>query len=251
MGKIICVANQKGGVGKTTTAVNLAASLALSDRKVLLVDIDPQANASTGLGIRADDSTITTYHVLMGRATVAEAAQPVSPEGLFVVPASKDLVGADLELVNMEQREMRLREAIKIVADDYDYIIMDCPPSLGLVTLNALVSAESVIIPMQCEYYALEGLGRLLHTIKRVKRHLNPRLGVEGILLTMYDGRNNLSRQVAAEVKRHFGDKVFNTVIPRNVRLSEAPSHGMPVVLYDARSTGARGYLQMAQELTG
>jgi chromosome partitioning protein len=251
MGKIICVANQKGGVGKTTTAVNLAASLALSDRKVLVVDIDPQANASSGLGVRPDDNTITTYHVLMGRATVSEAAQAGTPDGLFLVPASKDLVGADLELVDMERRELRLRDAVKQVSADYDYIIMDCPPSLGLVTLNALVSAESVIIPMQCEYYALEGLGRLLHTIQRVKRHLNPGLGVEGILLTMYDGRNNLSRQVAEEVKRHFGDKVFNTVIPRNVRLSEAPSHGMPAVLYDARSTGALGYIKMARELTG
>lgn len=249
MTRVYCVANQKGGVGKTTTTVNLAASLAVEGRRVLVVDVDPQANASSGYGIRAAEGQLTSYDLMMGRTGVEGAMRPTAIEGLFLVPASRDLVGAEVELVSAPQREFRLREALGSVPGDFDYVLIDCPPSLGFLTLNALVAAEGVIIPMQCEYYALEGLSQLLHTIHRVKRGLNPRLDVRGILLTMYDARNNLSRQVADEVKRHFGGKVFDAVIPRNVRLSEAPSHGKPAILYDARSLGAQSYLQVARQL--
>jgi chromosome partitioning protein len=249
MTRIYCIANQKGGVGKTTTTVNLAASLAVEGRRVLVVDVDPQANASSGYGIRASEGQLTSYDLMMGRTTAEGAMLPTAIEGLFLVPASRDLVGAEIELVSAPQREFRLREAMGSVPGDFDYVLIDCPPSLGFLTLNALVAAEGVIIPMQCEYYALEGLSQLLHTIHRVKRGLNPQLDVRGILLTMYDARNNLSRQVADEVKRHFGGKVFDAVIPRNVRLSEAPSHGKPAILYDARSLGAQSYLQVARQL--
>lgn len=249
MGRIICVANQKGGVGKTTTAVNLAASLAVLGKNTVLLDMDPQANASSGVGVRATEKDPTTYEVLMGRATIADALNATEIEGLRVVPSRRDLVGCEVELVGADRREFRLRDAFRASEIDCDYAIIDCPPSLGLLTLNALTAAEAVIIPMQCEFYALEGLSQLLHTIHRVKRNLNSGLDVEGIVLTMFDGRNNLSRQVEAEIKKHFKDKVFESVIPRNVKLGEAPSHGKPAIIYDARSTGAQGYLEMAREL--
>lgn len=249
MGKVLCVANQKGGVGKTTTAVNLAASLALLGKKTLLVDMDPQANASSGVGVRAGEEEPTTYEILMGDASFDDSVRATSVERLSVLPARRDLVGCEVELVGIDRREFRLRDAIKSTAGEFDYILIDCPPSLGLLTLNSLTAAEAVIIPMQCEFYALEGLSQLLHTIHRVKRRLNPELDVEGIVLTMFDGRNNLSRQVEAEIKKHFKDKVFSSVIPRNVKLGEAPSHGKPALVYDARSTGAISYLEMAKEL--
>jgi chromosome partitioning protein len=249
MARILSLANQKGGVGKTTTAVNLAASLAAAEKRVLLFDADPQANATSGLGQRAASGDLTSYDVLTGQAPAAAAARPTALEHLHLVPASRDLSGAEVELVDAERREYRLREALADTRDRYDYILVDCPPSLGLLTINALVASDAVIIPLQCEYYALEGLSQLLHTVRTVKRGFNPRLEIEGILLTMFDPRNNLSHQVADEVKRHFKDKVFQSVIPRNVRLSESPSHGKPALLYDIRSTGAQSYLRMAREL--
>ncbi len=251
MGKILCVANQKGGVGKTTTAVNLAASLAISDQRVLMVDLDPQANASAGVGVRGQDGIPGTYELLTSSIETVKTIHTTELENLHLIPSGRDLVGAQVELVQAPRREYLLKNALVKVADRYDYILIDCPPSLGLLTLNALVAAQTVLIPMQCEYYALEGLGQLLHTIQRVKRKLNPGLDVEGILLTMFDGRNNLSRQVVAEVSKHFGPKVFKTIIPRNVRLSEAPSHGQPAIIYDPRSAGAQGYLGLAKEMLG
>ncbi|RMG96863.1 MAG: ParA family protein, partial [Candidatus Dadabacteria bacterium] len=228
---------------------NLAASLAAAERPVLLVDLDPQANASSGLGVRLPPGDPSSYHLLLGEAQVADLVRPVDLPNLALVPASRDLAGAEVELVGQDRRESRLRQALAPVRDAYEFILVDCPPSLGLLTLNALVAADAVIIPLQCEYYALEGLGQLLTTIRTVRRSFNPRLEIEGILLTMFDARNNLSHQVADEVRRHFRHKVFRSVIPRNVRLSEAPSHGKPALLYDARSTGAQSYLRMAQEL--
>ncbi len=249
MTRIYSLANQKGGVGKTTTAINLAASLAAAEKKVLLFDADPQANASSGMGIRPAPGEPTSYEVLQGATAVQDAARDTALPCLRLVPASRDLSGAEVELVGADRREFRLRQAFSRLGSGYDYIFIDCPPSLGLLTINALVASDAVIIPLQCEYYALEGLSQLLHTIRTVKRGLNPRLDVEGILLTMFDTRNNLSHQVAQEVKRHFKDKVFHAVIPRNVRLSEAPSHGKPALLYDVRSAGAQGYLDMAREM--
>jgi len=247
--RIIAIANQKGGVGKTTTAVNLATALAAADKKVLLFDLDPQGNASTGLGISRQSRSVTSYDVLVGAKPIKVATVPTSVPHLAVVAASVDLSGAEIELVAAERREYRLRDALAGQALDFDYVLIDCPPSLGLLTLNALVAAHAVLVPLQCEFYALEGLSHLVRTIERVKRHLNPTLEIQGVVLTMFDKRNNLSDLVAADVRDHFGDKVYDTVIPRNVRISEAPSHGKPVLLYDFRCPGAQAYVHLAGEV--
>jgi len=249
MAQVISVSNQKGGVGKTTSTVNLAASLAVAGYQTLLIDMDPQGNASSGSGIDARSCPCTIYDVLMGAAELSQATHPTEMENLWVIPSHVDLVGAEVELVGESNREQRLKSAIARVRDQYDYILLDCPPSLGLVTLNALSAADSVLIPVQCEYYALEGLGQLTKTLELVRRQLNPELAVLGVLLTMADRRNNLCRQVMAEVRKHFGDQVFETTIPRNITLAEAPSHGRPILLYSIASTGAQAYLNLAQEV--
>ncbi|MEO8604435.1 MAG: ParA family protein [bacterium] len=249
MGRIICVANQKGGVGKTTTAVNLATSLALLKLRILLVDLDPQGSASSGLGLRELGDRPTTYDLVIGERTVAEVAMATQVAGLMAVPAHRDLVGAEVELVSALGREFRLREVLRPAAKDFDLVIIDCPPSLGLLTVNGLTAADAVLIPLQCEYYALEGLSALLDTVELIRERLNQALVVDGILLTMFDTRNSLSHQVADEVRRHFPDRVYATVIPRNVRLSESPSHGIPVALYDPASKGAQAYLDLAREI--
>ncbi len=250
MARILAITNQKGGVGKTTTSINLAASIAAAGRRVLLIDLDPQGNASSGLGLprAALGDGPTVYDVLAGRLTLAEAARPTEVASLFVVPSTPELAGAEIELATEARREHRLTDAIAHAGAEFDYIAIDTPPSLGLLTLNALVAADGVLVPMQCEYYALEGLSHLLATIERVKAHLNPRLLLEGIVLCMHDPRQNLTLQVEGEVKRHFGDKVFETVIPRNVRLGEAPSFGKPIILYDVASRGSQSYLALARE---
>jgi len=256
MGRIISIANQKGGVGKTTTAVNMAACLADLGRSVLLIDLDPQANATSGLYALIEDKdkqdgdpAKSIYHALLGESNIRDAVAPARLKGLSLVPAHADLAGAEIEMLDLPRREGRLKEAVEGVARDYDYVIIDCPPALSILTLNALVAAERVLIPLQCEYYALEGLGRLLKTLALVRERLNHDLKMDGIVLTMYDARNNLSRQVTEEVRKHFGDKVFKTVIPRNVRLGEAPSHGLPVIKYDIHCAGARAYMAFADEV--
>jgi chromosome partitioning protein len=248
MSRILTIANQKGGVGKTTTAVNLAASLAAAERRTLLIDVDPQGNAGSALGIRRDESENSIYEVLLDGLPLREAVRKTELKFLDLVPASKHLVGAELELAEHENRVRRLKEAVDALADEYEFIIIDCPPSLGLLTLNGLVAAQGVMIPLQCEYYALEGLADVLKTIELVKASANPDLKVDGIVLTMYSV-NNLANQVAEEIRRTFTDQVFKTVIPRNVRLSEAPSHGKPILLYDVASKGCQSYLDLAREV--
>ncbi len=249
MGKIIAVANQKGGVGKTTTSINLGASLAAAKRRVLLVDLDPQGNATMGSGVDKRNVERSSYEVLMGESTVEQVAVAVEHSSYSLLPANSDLTGAEVALLEEIGREMRLRQALKPVRDKYDYLIIDCPPSLNMLTVNALVAADSVMIPMQCEYYALEGLSALLETVEKIRSLLNPNLRVEGLLRTMYDPRNNLPTQVSQQLVKHFGAKVYSTVIPRNVRLAEAPSHGLPALLYDRNSSGALAYLALAGEI--
>ncbi|MCL7487398.1 MAG: AAA family ATPase [Desulfobulbaceae bacterium] len=246
--KIVALANQKGGVGKTTTALNLAAALALKGKKVLLVDSDPQGNASSGVGVYQSDGATQLYHCFMGEQETENCIHPCAIKTLNVLPSSIDLVGVEIELISLKDREKKLRQVLRPVRDRYHFIIIDCPPSLGLLTINALTAADSVLIPMQCEYFALEGLAQLIETIRKVKKNLNPGLYIDGLLLTMYDRRNRLTHQVASEVKNHFGKQVFNTVIPRNVRLSESPSYGQTILEYDRNCPGAKAYIKLGNE---
>jgi chromosome partitioning protein len=249
MPRILAITNQKGGVGKTTTGVNLAASLAAARRRVLLVDLDPQGNATMGSGVDKRTMQATVYQVLLGTHSIAEVRVRAEDGGYDLVPANRDLAGAEVELVAMEHRETQLKDALAAVAADYDFILIDCPPALNLLTVNGLTAAQAVMIPMQCEYYALEGLSDLVQTIKKVRAHLNPGLEIEGLLRTMFDPRNTLAQQVSAQLVEHFGDKVYRTVIPRNVRLAEAPSHGLPALKFDQASKGAQAYLALAGEM--
>ena len=251
--RVLVVANQKGGVGKTTTAINLGTALAAVGQPTLVMDMDPQGNASTGLGVHRPDRKVTTYDVLMGEARLADAVMPTRIPGLSLVPSTVDLSGAELELIDVQRRNYRLKDAIEVYAasdeSPFSYILIDCPPSLTLLTVNAMCAADAVVVPLQCEFFALEGLTQLLNTIERVRQNLNPALEIQGVVLTMFDKRNNLSDQVAADVREHLGDKVYRTIIPRNVRISEAPSHGLPALVYDLRCPGSQAYIKLAGEL--
>lgn len=247
--RVMAIANQKGGVGKTTTTVNLGTALAAVHRKVLLIDLDPQANGTTGFGIRVEPGSPTSYEVLLGQTSAQAAIVPTAIPNLSIIPTTVNLAGAETELVDQPLREYRLRNALQQLLGEYDYILIDCPPALGLLTVNALVAADRVLVPLQCEYYALEGISHLIRTIERIKNNFNEKLDIQGIVLTMYDRRNNLSEMVADEVYRHFGAKVYDTVIPRNVRISEAPSHGKPVLLYDVNCAGSQAYIHLASEM--
>ena len=249
MGKIISVSNQKGGVGKTTTALSLSAALGVLEKKVLLIDMDPQSNATSGLGVDSNEATLSSYNLIIGNAKASNIVIQTSSPNLDLIPAKIDLVGLEIEIVNESSREYLLKNALEKIKEKYDFIIIDCPPSLGLITLNALTCSNSVIIPIQCEYFALEGLGKLLNTIKGVQKVHNPNLSLEGILLTMFDSRLRLSNQVKQDVKKHFGNIVFNTIVPRNVSLGEAPSHGESILMYNATSKGSKSYLKFAQEI--
>lgn len=251
MGRVLAIANQKGGVGKTTTAINLAASLAVAERTVLLVDLDPQANATSGIGIDRDAIKLSTYDALIRGSKISEVVVKTAVPRLDMVPSEPDLAAAEVELTGLEGRELVLREALRDIAGQYDFVIVDCPPALGLLTVNALAAADGLLVPVQCEFYAMQGLTRLMETVEMVRKSLNESLAIEGIILTLFDGRNNLHRQVSDEIRKHFFAKVFRTVIPRNIKLAEAPSHGAPVLTYDVASTGAQAYLELAKEILG